>query len=262
MRVGLRLAVLIMSAVLLGCGGGREPEPARAGGEATPVLVFAASDLQAAFSEIEAEFEAATGERLTVVFGSTGNLAAQITSGAPADVFFAANERFLDGLSAAGRIEEESRRVYALGRLALVWRAETEGPGSVGDLARPAFRTIAIANPEHAPYGMAAREALRTAGVWEAVNPRLVYGENIAQALQFVQSGNADAGVVALGLVLGPRYRPHRVVPDTEHAPLRQAAAVVRGSPRADAARRLLGFVTAPEGRAILARYGFDPPIP
>jgi molybdate transport system substrate-binding protein len=107
---------------------------------------------------------------------------------------------------------------------------------------------------------MAAREALQRAGVWEQVVPRLVFGENIAQTYQFVRTGNADAGVVALGLVLGPDPWPHVVVPDTEHSPLRQAAAVLRASTRPDHALAFLDFVSGPEGQEILGRYGFDPP--
>jgi molybdate transport system substrate-binding protein len=252
------LYIVAIGLGIAGCAEGRNAADRGAG----DVLVFAASDLQAAFAEVEARYEAATGQGLTIVFGSTGNLATQIAHGAPADLFFAANESFLDGLEAAGRIADDTRIVYAMGRLAIIWRPTLEPPPDVGALARPEFGTIAIGNPEHAPYGIAGREALRAAGVWDQVLRRLVYGENIAQTLQFVLTGNADAGLVALGLVLGPDPIPHVVVPETAHTPLRQAAAVVRDSPRALAARGFLDFVMMAEGQEILRRYGFDPPVP
>jgi molybdate transport system substrate-binding protein len=245
----------LVALALMGCGGG--DSGVAGGGE--PLLILAASDLQAAFVEIEDRYTETTGQRLTIVYGSTGNLAAQIEHGAPADAFFAANERFMDRLSAAGAIEEETRRVYAIGRLALVWRAGMSTPAGGADLGRPEYTTIAIANPDHAPYGMAGREALEAAGIWERVVPRLVLGENVAQTYQFVRTGNADVGIVALGLVGTPDRVPHLVVPESEHAPLTQVAAVVRGSRRVAEARRFIDYVSGGEGQEILLRYGFDP---
>ncbi len=258
MRIGLKVIGGFICLGLAGCG----DEGRAAAGDGEDILVFAAADLQAAFGEVEQRFESETNQGVTIVFGSTGNMASQIANGAPADLFFAANESFLDRLGAEGRIDSESRRIYAMGRLAIVWRPEVREPGSVVDLRDSAFGTIAIANPEHAPYGIAGREALRAAGVWDQVEPRLVLGENIAQTLQFVRTGNADAGIVALGLVLGPNARSHVVISESAHSPLRQAAAVIAGSPRAAGATRFLEFVTGPAGQEILARFGFDPPPP
>lgn len=260
MRIRLATAVLALCAALSGCGGDRTG--ADAAGDASPVLVFAASDLQTALEEIRSRYEEESGRDVTLVFGSTGNFTTQILNGAPADLFFAANESFLDRLVAAGLVRDETRRVYARGRLALVWRAAVRPLAAVADLARPGLETAAIANPEHAPYGVAAREALQAAGVWERVRPRLVYGENVAQTHQLVSTGNADAGIVALSLVLGAEPRPHVVVPESQHAPLRQSAAVLRGSERPEEALRFLEFVSSPEGQEILRRYGFGPPSP
>jgi molybdate transport system substrate-binding protein len=260
MSTALRhLARLALLPALLGCRGG-EADRGRAA-SAEPLLVFAAADLQAAFAEMVPAWEAASGVRITLVLGSTGNLATQIEHGAPADLFFAASERFVDRLAAAGRIDEGTRRVYARGRLAVVWSG-TDAPADLRELTLPRFGAIAIANPEHAPYGTAAREALSAAGIWEAVRPRLVVGESVAQALRFVRSGNADAGVVALGLVLAGGRGGHLIVPDSLHAPLRQEAAVVRDSRHADAARAFLAHVLSPEGQATLRRHGFEPPGP
>ncbi len=254
--VAVALLLLAAAPLVAGCDG------APADREDPPLLVLAASDLQMAFEEIVPRFRDLTGQRVEVVLGSTGNLAAQIRHGAPADLFFAADETFLDDLIEAGRIDPGSRRLYAIGRLALVAPPGREPPAEIAALADPGFRVIAIANPEHAPYGRAGREALRRAGVWETVRPRLVLGENIAHSYQFTRTGNADAAVVALSLVVGIPGGgvPHTVVPVELHAPLRQAAGVVADSRREAAARRFLDFVLSEEGQGILARYGFEDP--
>jgi molybdate transport system substrate-binding protein len=259
-RTAARRLVLFAAAALLAACGERPAERGAAGDP--PLLVLAASDLQMAFEEIVPRFRAATGERVETVLGSTGNLAAQIRHGAPADLFFAANEAFLDNLVDAGRIVPESRRLYAVGRLALVTAPSRDPPAGVAALADPRYRVVAIANPEHAPYGTAAREALRSAGVWEAVRPRLVLGENVAQTYQFARTANADAAIVALSLVAGlpGGAVPHAVVPADLHRPLRQAAGIVVGSRRPEAGRRFLDFVLSEEGRTILARHGFEDP--
>lgn len=224
------------------------------------LTVFAAADLRDAFGEIVPLFEARTGLEVVLVLGSTGNLAAQVEHGAPADLFFSARDDFVDRLEAAGRVEPGSRAAYAVGRVALVWRNGVEPPTDLEALVQPMYEVIAIANPEHAPYGHAAREALRSAGVWEAVQPRVVLGENAVQAWQFVETGHADAGLVAMGQVMGRPGWPHLLLPDTLHPPLVQVAAVIRGSPRAQEARAFLELVLSEEGQAILQRYGFDPP--
>jgi molybdate transport system substrate-binding protein len=254
-----------------GAGGGERGGGDHAAGEPidrTPVdgaagalLVLAASDLPFAFEEMVALYESQTGERVQVVLGSTGNLAAQIRHGAPADLFFAANELFLDGLVEAGHVIAESRTAYAIGRLALVAPPGRPPPTGLSELADPRYEVVAIANPEHAPYGMAARDALQSAGLWEALRPRLVLGENIAHAMQFVRTGNADAGIVALGLVLGRgEAYPHTLLDAALHAPLRQSAGVVAGSERAGRAARFLEFVTSDVGRELLRQYGFEEP--
>jgi molybdate transport system substrate-binding protein len=252
---------------LAGCEGvGREEdgeaEERSASLAADPLLVLAASDLQAAFHELVPRFEANTGRRVDLVLGSTGNLAAQIRHGAPADLFFAANETFLDGLIRDGRIQAESRQEYAVGRLALVAGPGADPPRGMEALTDPDYPVVAMANPEHAPYGMVAREALAAAGIWDEVEPRLILGENISHTLQFVQTGNADAGMVALALVRGVpgATLPYTVVSDTLHSPLRQVAGVVDGTTQGEVARQFLDYVLSPEGQAILDRFGFEPP--
>lgn len=231
-----------------------EPVPANS----EPLLVLAASDLQFALPEIVAQYERETGTRVTVSMGSTGNIAAQIQNGAPADLFFAADETFLANLEQRGLLVEGTRQLYAVGRIAVIpYLSSPLQAKSLEDLTRTELRTIAIANPEHAPYGMAAQQALQAAGLWERVQPKLVLGENVSQAFQFVQTGNADAGIVALSVTLGIAGTPYTLVDDSLHAPLRQSVAVIKTTKQEAAARAFLQYVSAPQGRAIMTKYGF-----
>jgi molybdate transport system substrate-binding protein len=225
------------------------------------LLVLAAAGGTLAIEDIVRTYEARTGEDVSVVLGSSGDLSAQIRYGAPADVFLSADASFMDGLVESGHIDPASRRVYAAGRLALVVPPGQVLPGSVHALADPGFRFLAIANPQHAPYGRAAREALEGLGLWSELQPRMVLGENVAQSLQFVRTGNADAGLVALSLVRGApgEALPHSLVDASLHAPLPQVAGITVSSQQALRAGAFLDFVVSPAGQEILARYGFDP---
>lgn len=230
------------------------------GRAADTLRVFGAADLAFAFKEVVPRFEQATGATVSLVLGSTGNLARQIEHGAPADVLFAANVAFVDALAEAGAVRPETRTLYARGRIVLAARRDAAvRPGSLADLRRPEVRRIAIANPAHAPYGQAAKEALEALGLWAEVRPKLVYGENVRHALQFLESGAADAAIVALsiadtaGIVSAP-------IDASLHRPLDQAAAVTTRSRHPERAAAFIRFVTGPEGRSIMARYGFDLP--
>lgn len=233
------------------------PALLRAGG----ITVAAASDLKFALDGIVAEFQAAhPGDRVEVVYGSSGKFAAQIRNGAPFDLYFSADIAYPRLLEREG-LTAGPARAYAFGRLVL-WSLGAQ-PQELRDLAAPAYRRIAIANPLHAPYGARAREALERAGVWAAVEPRLVYGENIAQAAQFVESGAADAGIVALSLVLGPNLRDQGrwiLVPEALHSPLEQGYVVLRRAGDDPLARRFAEHMSGPAARAALERYGFALP--
>jgi molybdate transport system substrate-binding protein len=221
------------------------------------LVVYAASDLDMAFREIKPLFESATGARVTLVMGSTGNLAKQIGQGAPADVFFAANESFVDDLRAIGAIISQTRALYAQGRIVLAApKKSAVAVREIRDLLKPEVRRVAIANPAHAPYGRAAQQALERAGVWEKVRPKLVYGENIRHALQFVETGAVEAGFVALSIADAPgvTYAP---IDSRLYAPLNQVAAVVKRSPHPDLGAAFIQFVNGAEGRSIMKRYGF-----
>ena len=221
------------------------------------VTVFGAADLTPAFKELVPKFERALGVKVTLVFGSTGMLAKQIEHGAPADLFFAADQSFIDDLVAKGVVIAETRAPYAQGRLVLA-TARSAGAKltDLRQLTDPRIRHVAIANPAHAPYGRAAEQALRAAGLWERVQPKLVYGENIRHTLQFIEAGAAEAGLLALSLANAPAI-DYVLVDRTLHAPLNQSVAVVRRSPRPELGLAFIQFVNGAEGRPIMKRYGF-----
>lgn len=248
MRSLLAAVLLLAASAPAVAAGGEPPRPT--------LTVFAASDLAFAFQELVPRFEQAVGVRVTLVLGSSGQFAHQIAQGAPADVFFSADEQFVERLARQGAVLPETRTLYAQGRLALV--AARGGPRltELAQLREARVRRVAIANPVHAPYGRTAVEALQRVGVWAAVEPKLVYAENVRQALQYVQSGAVEAGVVALAVALGSGLDWAPVDPRL-HAPLNQAAAVVRRSARPELALAFLQFVNGPEGRPVMKRYGF-----
>ena len=249
----LFLLSVCVAALLAGCGEKTEYEVRQAG----VVVVSAASDLTPAFQEVGKEFERQDGTRVIFNFGSTGQLAQQIEQGAPVDLFAAANVSFVDGLEKKGLIIPDTKALYAQGRITLWTRDDNPHKlERVEDLAQPEFKKVAIANPEHAPYGLAAREALQTAGVWETVAQKLVYGENISQTLQYAESGNVDAAVVALSLSTQSRGR-WVLIPAELHKPLNQALAVIKGAQHEQEARRFAAFVNSAEGRGVMRRYGF-----
>lgn len=249
-----KLAVLALLLLLVAAC---NPASAETSDAPEPLLVAAASDLQFAFGEIARLYEQQTGRPVNVTFGSTGNLTAQIENGAPYDVLAAANVTYVERLEEQGLIAPGSQQLYAQGRLALVVNRES-GMQVTGleQLRDPAVRRVAIANPQHAPYGLAAQQALQSAGVWEAVREKLVLGENVSQTLQFVQTGDAPVGIVALSIADVPEVQG-TLLDDSLHEPINQAMAVVQGSPREDAARDFVRFVNGPQGREIMTRYGF-----
>jgi molybdate transport system substrate-binding protein len=252
----MRFAVVLVLLLLAACGGG--PGAASelpVAGE--PLLVAAASDLQDAFTEIGETFEAETGQPVTFTFGSTGNLTTQIESGAPYDILAAADVSFIDRLAEQGLIIPDTQQLSAQGRIVLVVNRES-GLSAVEltDLTDPAITRIAIASPEHAPYGMAAEEALRRAGVWDDIQPKLVFGENVAQTLQFVQAGDAPAGIVALSIADVPEVTG-TLIPAELHEPINHALAVMKRTAREDEARAFIDYVNSATGREIMKRYGF-----
>ena len=229
------------------------------------VNVAAASDLTYAMSEIAANFEKATGCTVRLSLGSSGNFLTQIENGGPFDVFFSADIAYPKKLEADGLAAPGSTYLYAIGKIVLWTRKDSRvdvGKGFAA-LRDPAVRKIAIANPAHAPYGRAAEEALRKSGIYDAVKDRLVLGENISQTAEFVESGNADAGIIALSLVLSPTMKDKGrawTIPDNLYAPIEQGAVAVREAANPHGARQFLDYVETPATAALLARYGFALP--
>jgi molybdate transport system substrate-binding protein len=232
------------------------PSPAREG----ELVVFAASDLQFALAEVSNAFAVAGHPHPIVSLGSTGTLSQQIENGAPADVFFAADETYVIGLEQKGLLLAGTRQLYAIGRIVLVERSGLSPVTALVELARSDVGRIAIANPDHAPYGRAARDALMRVGLWPALQPKLVLGENVSQTFQFVRTGNADAGVVALSLAIGTPGTRYSVIDAALHDPVAQAAGVLARTRQPAAAREFLAFVNGPTGRPIMRKYGFTLP--
>jgi molybdate transport system substrate-binding protein len=232
---------------------------------AQAVRVAAASDLQFAMAELAKRYEKETGTKVELSFGSSGNLFAQIQNAAPFNLFFSADRSYPERLIGAGIADRKSLYIYALGRLAL-WAPSEAGLKLVekgfSALTDPRVQKIAIANPELAPYGRAAVAALQKAGVYEQVKSKLVFGENISQAAQFVQSGNAQVGMIALSLALSESMKGGErwVVPADYYPPVEQAAVLINGTGSKTEAAGFLEFVKSEAGRAILGRYGFAAP--
>jgi len=238
------------------------PAPAR------EVRVAAAADLKFALEEIVREFrEVHPDIAVEVAYGSSGNFTAQIESGAPFDLFLSADVEYVRQLSAQGLTVPGSDFVYAVGRLVL-WLPRSsvlDGSRGLAVLRDPAARRIAIANPRHAPYGRAAVAALRALGVYADVQPKLVLGDNVAQAAQFVESGAADAGIIALSLALAPALASegrYFEVPASAYPRLEQGGAILKAAKDPEAARALRDFVREARGRAVLERWGFLAPGP
>jgi molybdate transport system substrate-binding protein len=228
------------------------------------VVVAAAADLRFAMEDLIATYVAANpGVTVEPTYGSSGTFFTQITEGAPFDLYFSADAAYPRRLEEAGLVEGGSTHLYGIGQI-VTWVAgdstlDVEARG-LEALTDPSVKTIAIANPEHAPYGRAAEAAMQSAGIYDAVKDRLVLGENIAQAAQFVESGNADVGVIALSLAVAPDLADkgrYAVVPIDSYPRLEQGAVVLSSADDPEAARDFLDFVLGPEGRAVLDRYGF-----
>jgi molybdate transport system substrate-binding protein len=223
-------------------------------GRQKELLVGAASDLTPAERPLSAAFKELTGSQVRFVFAASGVLARQIRAGAPYDALLSANIAYIKDLERDGFVTPDTVHVYAVGRLG-TWSDRGLG---WADLTAGGVRHIAIANPAHAPYGAAAREALERAGLWKRVEAKLVYGENVRQALQFAETGNADVVITAWSVVKDLKGATQ--VDAKLHAPIQQAAAAVAASRQSALARRFVDFLSSERGQTILSRYGFDRP--
>jgi molybdate transport system substrate-binding protein len=256
-RTLVRLAGLLLVAVAMA--------PAAAQTDAPPV-VAAASDLQVALEEIAAAFTGETGRSVRLVTGSSGNFSRQIRQGAPFELFLSADEDYALDLARDGFARDEGA-LYAVGRVVIVvpQGSPLAADGTLEDLkaalADGRLVKFAIANPEHAPYGHRAEEALRHRGLWDAIRPKLVLGENVSQAAQFATSGNAGGGIVAYSLALSPQLAARStfaLIPEDWHSPLRQRMVLLRNA--GPVAEQFYDYLRKPAARAILRRNGFALP--
>ena len=250
----LTLLAAILLAVVVTAGGGIS---------AGEIAIAAAADLNFAFKEIVAEFEKKTGNTVKLSLGSSGNFFAQISNGAPFDLFFSADISYPKKLEEAGLAEPGTLYMYAVGRI-VVWvpKGSQIDVGSLGmkALQHPSVKKIAIANPKHAPYGRAAAAAMEHFKVYDAVRDKFVLGENISQTAQFIHTGGADIGIIALSLAVAPAMREtgtYWEVPLEAYPRLEQGTVVLKTAKDPKAAQAFLDYLKSPEGAAVLKRYGF-----
>jgi molybdate transport system substrate-binding protein len=217
------------------------------------LIVAAASDVGPLTASLNDAFAKTAHTQVKFTLAASGSLAQQIENGAPFDVFLSADERLVKGLVASHNLEPNTI-VYAVGRLGL-WSRDGS-VHSIDDLKKPTVKFIAIANPEHAPYGVAAKKALETRKLWSEVQPKIVYGENVRQALQLAETGNADAVITSWTLLVGRGV----LLPAEWHDPIRQSGGVVKTSKQPEVARQFLNFLSSAEGRKILENGGLFAP--
>lgn len=239
------------------CGFSPQPSPAQ------EITVAAAADLQPAMQDVAARFQKETGQRVNVIYGSSGNFFQQIQNGAPFDIFFSANLDYPKKLESAGLTEKGSYYRYASGKI-VVWVAKDSKinlDSGLRSLLDPGIQKIAIANPRHAPYGQAAIAAMQKEDIYEKVKNKFVLGENISQAASFVTAGTADVAVLALSLALSPNLKDkgrYAAIPANDYPPIEQACVILSGSKNKEGSRQFLAFIRSAQVADILASYGFD----
>lgn len=224
------------------------------------LTVAAASDLQKAFTELGSAFESSNNCTVTFSFGSTGMLAEQIINGAPFDVFAAANESILTDLDEKGSIVSDTIQLYALGRIGLATLKDSKFEvKTMEDLKDSDIKVIAIANPDHAPYGLATKQAMETADLWDTLEPKMIFGKNISETLSYLTTGNADVAFIALSLNDEATLN-FSLIDSDMHEPLKQAIAVIKRTKNEVLARQFLKYVNSIEGKEIMRQYGFVTP--
>lgn len=229
-------------------------------GDAVSIRVAAAADLTDAFKEIAARYTQKSGCRVDLIFGASGQLTQQIEHGAPYDVFASASSSYIQELSLKHLTLPDTEKIYAIGKL-VVWFPEGSKLSlkRIQDLNSAAIHHISIANPQHAPYGKAALEAIRKSGLYSALQPKLVYGENVRQAFQFAQTGNAEACIVSASIVVGKGNS--FLIPAVSYNPILQTIAALKSTQHEREARGFTQFLLSADGRAILKKYSFSFPL-
>jgi len=230
---------------------------------AQAITVAAAADLQFAMQDVAAKFQKETGKEVKLIYGSSGNFFQQLRNGAPFDMFFSANLDYAKKLESAGLTEPGSYYAYAKGKI-VVWvlkDSTLDVSSGLHSLLSPSIRKIAVADPQHAPYGQAAVAAMQKEGIYDNVKDKFVLGENISQTASFVVSGSADVGIVALSLVLSPNMRDKGrfvEVSAADYPPIEQACVILKSSKNKETAKQFLSFIKTAEVAEILGLYGFD----
>jgi molybdate transport system substrate-binding protein len=249
----LAWTAVFLATLVAGCG---NPVPE----QQAPLTVGAASSMEPLLHELSTAFTQETGVDVIFSFGATGSITSQIEQGAPIDVFAAADTLYMKRLETGGYVTSGGWMAFAQGQLLVVGRSQRNGRlEGIDDLLLPSVRFVALANPDVAPYGNAAREALRHAGLWKVLQPKLVYGGNVRQALQFVETGNADAALVPLSLLLDSDLAMFPVDEDA-YAPVVHTVAVIKGAAQIEAAQAFVAFVTASENHTVVQRNGYLAP--
>ena len=232
---------------------------------AEEITIAAASDLNFAFKDLVAEYQKSTGNTVKLTLGSSGNFYAQLQNGAPFDVYFSADIGYPKKLEEAGMTVPGSLYRYAVGRIVL-WagnQSKVDVAKGIEVLREPTIRKVAIANPKHAPYGRAAVAAMEHYKVYDLAKDKLILGENISQAAQFIESGACDIGIIALSLALAPTMKTagsYWEIPATAHPPIEQGAVVLKASKHQDAAKQFLDYLRSSAGQEVMKRYGFTLP--
>jgi molybdate transport system substrate-binding protein len=232
---------------------------------AQEITVAAAADLQFAMQEIGTRFQQESGKTVKLIFGSSGNFAQQLQNGAPFDMFFSANLDYPKQLETAGLTEPGSFYQYAVGKI-VVWvpnDSKLDLSSGLKALLDPSIKKIAIANPQHAPYGKAAVAALQKESIYDQVKDKFVLGENISQTASFVASGAADVGIIALSLALSPNMKDkgrYAEVPASDYPAIEQACVILRSSKNKDIAQQFEQFIQSPPTKELFKKYGFAIP--
>jgi molybdate transport system substrate-binding protein len=247
--------VLILVGLLVACGISNQQQ------RPMTLTVSAAANLNVVFPEIGKLWEQETGNRVVFNLGSTARLAQQIEQGAAVDLFAAANKMAIEDLDRKGLIMSETKIVYGLGTIGL-WQRQDSAIAikELKDLLKPEIKRIAIANPISAPYGVAAREALQSSGIWESLQPKMILGENITQTQQYVETGNVDIAIVALSNTINKsgKWIP---IDGKLHQPLEQMLAIPKNAPHPEAAKQFANFINGEKGRNLMRKYGFVLPL-
>lgn len=260
-RKSLVIVIMLLVVMLIGCAKKSNSTSGEESNKVKPELtVAAASDLTKAFTEIGKSFEEKNNCTVTLTFGSTGTQTEQIANGAPFDIFAAANVDNINQLDDEGLIDSDTIQLYALGRIGIVTMKDGKIKATtVEDLLKSDIKKIAIANPDHAPYGLAAKQALVSAGVWDKLESKMVYGKNISETVTLVTTGNAEAGIIALSLK-DDETMNFNLIDANLHEPLKQAMAVLKSSEQKELANQFIEYVLSDEGQKIMNKYGFNLP--